>query len=495
MEDNADGSEEEKLFYGTVREYTIFLLTFIVLYLVSYCLINVFRQQRDMNSVDFEDAWVYRISLWLCTFTLSVSIGAAFLLPISIVSNEFMLMYQSSYYVKWLNSSLIHGFWNLIFLGSYLSLFVAIPFAYFFIESEGFAGSKKGIKARIYETFVVLALLVIVVTSIVWVGLSIVNSVYIFRPINEDNLWLPYLPFIYSCISCIGVFSLLMLTPVGLTRMFTVLEKYVVKPQFLSDVDEELYIIQMEKQIINKKLDQSARRRSAGNHPKGSESPPMNGGRARIDQEESFKQLHEMDKEEKKLERRRDASSWQRNLVYPLCFLVLLLLTAISMAMVALNFFSLLLMDEALPVKASEVVIGKVSSSTMGKFGAVLEIILIFYLMVASVIGIYTSPWFVNLTPLVNNTPMTQVIANCIVLLVLSSALPVLARMLGITSFDLLGEFGRFDWLGNLYLLLLYNLWFEVATALCLMRKFTSTVREALFERFRKPWKTLKSLV
>lgn len=27
----------------------------------------------------------------------------------------------------------------------------------------------------------------------------------------------------------------------------------------------------------------------------------MNGGRARIDQEESFKQLHEMDKEKKKL--------------------------------------------------------------------------------------------------------------------------------------------------------------------------------------------------
>jgi hypothetical protein len=39
--------------------------------------------------------------------------------------------------------SLHIGLWNLIFLGSYLSLFVAIPFAYFFIESEGFAGSKK----------------------------------------------------------------------------------------------------------------------------------------------------------------------------------------------------------------------------------------------------------------------------------------------------------------------------------------------------------------
>ena len=33
--------------------------------------------------------------------------------------------------------------WNQIFLGSYISLFVAIPFAYFFTESEGFAGSRK----------------------------------------------------------------------------------------------------------------------------------------------------------------------------------------------------------------------------------------------------------------------------------------------------------------------------------------------------------------
>ncbi|XP_028405757.1 limb region 1 protein homolog isoform X2 [Dendronephthya gigantea] len=489
---NSDGSDEERLFYGTVREYTIFFLTFIILYVVSYCVINIFRQKRDVIALDVEDDWVYRISLWLCTFTLSVSIGAALLLPVSIVSNELLLMYQSSYYVKWLNSSLIHGFWNFVFLGSYLSLFVAIPFAYFFIESEGFAGSKKGIKARIYETFVVLGLLVIVVTSIVWVALGIVNSEYVFGPKKENSLWLPYLPFIYSCISCIGVFSLLIFTPVGLTRMFTVLEKYVVKPQFLSDIDEELYIIKMEKQIINKKLRKTLRKRGTDVIPNGLQNGES---RSEVDREESYKQLDEMELERKKLERRRDASSWQRNLVYPLCFLVLLLLTAISMAMVALNFLSLLLMDEALPMRASEVVIGKVSSSMMGKFGAVLEIILIFYLMAASLMGFYSLPWFTKLTPIVKNTPMTQVIANCVVLLVLSSALPVLARMLGITTFDLMGEFGRFDWLGNLQLILLYNLWFEVASALCLMKKLTATVREALFERFKKPWKKLKSLV
>lgn len=58
-----------------------------------------------------------------------------------------------------------------------------------------------------------------------------------------------------------------------------------------------------------------------------------------------------------------------------------------------------------------------------------------------------------------------------------------------------MGEFGRFDWLGNLHLIVIYNVWFEVATAVCLMKKLTAAVREALFERFKKPWKKLKSLV
>ena len=47
--------------------------------------------------------------LWLCTFTLSVSAGAVLLLPMSIVSNEVLHMYPRSYYVKWLNTSLIQG--------------------------------------------------------------------------------------------------------------------------------------------------------------------------------------------------------------------------------------------------------------------------------------------------------------------------------------------------------------------------------------------------
>ena len=57
----------------------------------------------------------------------------------------------------------------------------------------------------------------------------------------------------------------------------------------------------------------------------------------------------------------------------------------------------------------------------------------------------------------------------------------------GITKFDLLGEFGRLDWLGNFRVVILYNLVFEVSTAFCLVNKFTVSVRNALYEQVHVP--------
>ena len=57
----------------------------------------------------------------------------------------------------------------------------------------------------------------------------------------------------------------------------------------------------------------------------------------------------------------------------------------------------------------------------------------------------------------------------------------------GITKFDLLGEFGRLDWLGNFRVVILYNLVFEVSTAFCLVNKFTASVRNALYEQVHVP--------
>lgn len=89
----------------------IFLLLFLILYISSYALISRFRWRggEDYLDTDEDEATVYRISLWLCATALAVSIGAALLLPVSIASNEVLILYPNSYYVKWLNSSLIQG--------------------------------------------------------------------------------------------------------------------------------------------------------------------------------------------------------------------------------------------------------------------------------------------------------------------------------------------------------------------------------------------------
>lgn len=46
----------------------------------------------------------------------------------------------------------------------------------------------------------------------------------------------------------------------------------------------------------------------------------------------------------------------------------------------------------------------------------------------------------------------------------------------GITRFDLLGDFGRFNWLGNFHIVFLYNILFAGLTSACLINTLTWTV-------------------
>uniref|UniRef100_A0AAQ6ITD1 Limb development membrane protein 1 n=1 Tax=Anabas testudineus TaxID=64144 RepID=A0AAQ6ITD1_ANATE len=462
-----DVTIREQNFHSQVREYIICFLLFAVLYIVSYCIITRYKRKSDDH--EDEDAVVNRISLYLCTFTLAVSGGAVFLLPFSIISSEILLSFPKNYYIQWLNGSLIHGLWNLVSLFSNLCLFVLMPFAYFFLESEGFAGSKKGIKARILETFVMLFLLALLILGIVWVASALIdNDVASMESLYD--LWEFYLPYLYSCISLMGGLLLLMCTPVGLSRMFTVMGQLLVKPTILEDLDEQIYCIHLQEEALQRRLNGS----SSHTYTRGSFAHQLK------------KELDNIVNQRNKLERRKKASGWEKNLLYPIVMLILLTGTTISVLMVALNILYLLVDETAMPKGSTDRGIGNTSLSTFGVAQAALEIILMFYLMVSSVVGFYSLRVFEGLTPRKDDTTMTTIIGCCVSILVLSSALPVMSRTLGITRFDLLGDFGRFNWLGNIYIVLSYNLLFAVVTTLCLVRKFTSAVREELLKALGK---------
>ncbi|KAJ8277598.1 hypothetical protein GJAV_G00077360 [Gymnothorax javanicus] len=458
--DEDDVTIREQNFHSQVREYIICFLLFAVLYIVSYFIITRYKRKTDDH--EDEDAIVNRISLYLCTFTLAVSAGAVLLLPFSIISNEILLSFPKNYYIQWLNGSLIHGLWNLVSLFSNLCLFVLMPFAYFFLESEGFAGSKKGIKARVLETFVMLFLLGLLILGIVWVASALIDNDAASMESLYD-LWEFYLPYLYSCISLMGGLLLLMCTPVGLSRMFTVMGQLIVKPTILEDLDEQIYCIHLQEEALQRRLNGSA-------------------SHSRYNSLHLHKELDCVRSQKNKLERRKKASAWEKNLLYPIVMLILLTGTTISVLLVALNILYLLVDETAMPKGSKEPGIGNASLSTFGVVQAAVEIILMFYLMVSSVVGLYSLRLFEGLTPRKDDTTMTTIIGCCVSILVLSSALPVMSRTLGITRFDLLGDFGRFNWLGNFYIVLSYNLLFAVVTTLCLVRKFTSAVREALLK-------------
>ncbi|XP_041459263.1 protein LMBR1L-like [Lytechinus variegatus] len=468
MEVEQQWDAREQIFHDAVREYLIDFLFFTILYLSSYAVICRYKRRtdkEDLYSADAEDAMVYSIALWLCTFTMAVSVGAVLLLPLSIISNEVLLWYPKSFYIQWLNGSLIHGLWNLIFLFSNLCLFVLLPFAYFFTESEGFPGSKKGIRGRVYETFMVLLMLSILVFGLVWVFSALLDDTDSSRE-TLQRVSTSYVPYLYSCMALLGVLMLLISTPLGFTRLFSVIGKLVVKPQFMENIDEEFHTAKFEEEDILRKIEV--------------DQDLANGHLSQLRE-----RLSDVTHERKILERRRRASSFQRIVGYPLVWILLFLLTVLSLCMVGWNIVRLLFGIGALPVNITEAGLGKVSLSKFGALGALLEVCLIFYLMLASMVGLYGISVFKTLVPKRRDTPMTKLIANCLVVLILSSALPVLSKMLGITNFDLLGEYGRLNSLHNFYMVLAYNATFGVATSSCLVNKFTASVRNYIVNNVR----------
>nr|XP_046251823.1 limb region 1 homolog-like protein isoform X1 [Scatophagus argus] len=460
-----DVSVREQLFHNRVRETIICVLLFTCLYIVSYLILTHFKKTADFVTDDIEDATVNKIALWLCTFALSVAVCAVLLLPISILSNEVLLMFPQSYYMQWLNGSLIHGLWNLVFLFSNLSLVFLMPFAYFFTESEGFAGSKKGVMARVYEAVVLLLLLALLVLGIVWVASALLHDNIARKSLYD--LWEYYIPYLYSGISLFGVLLLLLCTPFGLSRMFSVTGSLLVKPRLLEDVEDTLSCTMFEEDSLSRK---------------------MNSGRTscwvKLNTEAMKKEYQTVRSKRIALEMRRKASPWQRNLGYPLAMLVLLALTVMCVLMVCFNVLELLLDETAMPRGMEDPHLGMVSFSMFGSLGAAVQVVLILYLMVSSVVGFYSSPLFTGLLPRAKDTNLTQIIGNCVSLLILSSALPVFSRTLGITRFDLLGDFGRYNWLGNFYIVFLYNMLFAGLTSASLIKTVTWAVQRELIRAF-----------
>ncbi len=137
------------------------------------------------------------------------------------------------------------------------------------------------------------------------------------------------------------------------------------------------------------------------------------------------------------LEHHLRSSPWERRVLFPLSFLLLLLLTLAALLLVATNCLHLTFDPTSTPGGHSVQVylLGRESTSTLGALGALLEVITILYpfclieiiislygievllnpdlspsyFMCASVVGFYSTPVLTHLLPASRDTPMTKV--------------------------------------------------------------------------------------
>ncbi len=63
-----------------------------------------------------------------------------------------------------------------------------------------------------------------------------------------------YLPFLYSCVSFVGVLLLLLCTPLGFARLFALVGDLVIKPNFMRNLDEEFYTAKFEEDCLRQRL-------------------------------------------------------------------------------------------------------------------------------------------------------------------------------------------------------------------------------------------------
>eukprot|EP01083_Nonionella_stella_P004392 12695_1 len=171
----------ESSYYTTVRESLLFFLFFTAAYsfsVVFLILLRFFkRRARGLdNSFDDEDDHQSGfLPFLLCSFVVSNAVLWLFLVFMTaVVATKKLNLHWALY---WLTPKFVIAFYIPVMWMSTLSLFMVVPFAYFYYEAQGF-GWRKGVVARLLETSVVFALFAIMlrgafrILQSMWTGSS-----------------------------------------------------------------------------------------------------------------------------------------------------------------------------------------------------------------------------------------------------------------------------------------------------------------------------------
>ncbi|CAG8491249.1 7691_t:CDS:10 [Ambispora leptoticha] len=480
---STDLSEEQERFYNAVREIIIMLLLFLPLYSVSYNVIQRFRRKQRQNQaqqeVEDEEEDVFGIDElimgFLCAAGLAMALAGFFLLPGTMAATALIELQSSEkgddnnkqhyyYYLGWLDTNLLVTLWNYTFIGCNISLFGLLPFAYFYNETD----QLRNFFAKARESLTLMLL----------VGLLIYGFIYVSKAILKMNE-LPSLVVLNLLTCLMGGAICLTATPKGYVKIFSWIYSLPLRPNYRKSLKDKLVENKMETRAWEHKLESLERELHSNNidlsytfMPSVTSSLPLSSKKLYVNgirrnkktspTESLLKIRDEIQAKLKKLELERKQtqldlshSPLYRNISFFLLFVLSHIILFLLISYVAFNFMKgILVFDEKANNQQPNLlsVFGKKTSSFLSMFGAIgtlTEIALIFYFTFATIIGVYSMPLFAQMKPQWGRMTMQKTIGNVALLLVISSSLPAIVRILGLLRFESAGPYENFHLLKN----------------------------------------------
>lgn len=148
---------DANLFYDNVRTFIVVFLTVACLLPASYTLIKSRRKTKEIysskNDISIRD-FVFIVSVLI----ISLCLIMVFMLPLSILANEVLILSPDRYYVQWINVGLLHAFFVLVRLAFKGSCLV-IPFSFFLLFSHSAHKGKKGLTSRWFSSMFYVAVI------------------------------------------------------------------------------------------------------------------------------------------------------------------------------------------------------------------------------------------------------------------------------------------------------------------------------------------------
>jgi hypothetical protein len=161
------------------------------------------------------------------------------------------------------------------------------------------------------------------------------------------------------------------------------------------------------------------------------------------------------------------------------------------MYLVFVNLMLLMSGWRELPTHTASIDLGQTSLSALGLLGVTVEVLLVDLIYLLFWQHLYSIPFIRKFLPKIRDTPISHLIINCGLYVILSSALPLLVKVLGITNFDLLGNYGRIKWLRSFFIIFVVNLIFGFGAALCIFNRVTQKAREETINRIKLFYKSV----